>query len=119
MLKKIFITIAVFAVVFTAVFGASALADDSVALPHPIAPESKCPPTGCANESCHGFDNVPVPDGVSEMDCPEATCSSVECHAWDSLTTRYYQPSDMSLNLWIMAPVALIVGLVVIVRKMK
>ena len=49
----------------------------------------------------------PVPSG----------CASVECHAWDTLATRYYQASDASLNLWVLAPVALVVGLVLIVRK--
>ena len=47
----------------------------------------------------------------------EAGCASVECHAWDSLTTRYHQASDASLNLWLLAPAALVVGLVLIVRK--
>ena len=67
--------------------------------------------------SCHGFDDVPEPDGVHEMTCPEASCASTECHAWDTLATRYYQASDASLNLWVLAPVALVVGLVLIVRK--
>lgn len=48
---------------------------------------------------------------------PEASCASTECHAWDTLATRYYQASDASLNLWVLAPVALVVGLVLIVRK--
>ena len=62
----------------------------------------------------HGFDNVPEPDGAHEMTCPEASCADVACHAWDSLTTRYHQASDASLNLWILAPVALVVGLVLL-----
>lgn len=76
-----------------------------------------CPAVGCASGSCHGFDDVPEPDGVHEMTCPEASCASTECHAWDTLATRYYQASDASLNLWVLAPVALVVGLVLIVRK--
>lgn len=44
-------------------------------------------------------------DGIHEMNCPEASCSSVECHAWDTLTSRYHQASDASLNLWILAPI--------------
>ena len=54
---------------------------------------------------------------MHEMTCPEASCASTECHAWNSLTTRYRQASDASLNLWVLAPVALVVGLVLIVRK--
>lgn len=83
----------------------------------PIGPDSPCPAAGCASGSCHGFDDVPSPDGVHEMSCPEASCASVECHAWDALTTRYRQASDASLNLWVLAPAALVVGLVLIVRK--
>lgn len=84
----------------------------------PVEASSPCPAVGCASGSCHGFDNVPEPDGSTEMRCPEVSCSSVECHAWDTLSTRYYQASDASLNLWILAPVALVAGLVLIVRKM-
>ena len=53
------------------------------------------------------------------MTCPEAACSSTECHAWDSLTNRYHQASDASLNLWILAPVVLVVGLVLLVKKVR
>ena len=55
---------------------------------------------------------MPEPDGVHEMSCPESSCSSVECHAWDSLVGRYRQASDASLNVWVLMPVALAVGLV-------
>lgn len=77
----------------------------------PITAESACPAAGCASGSCHGYEAIPRPDGVSEMLCPEAGCTSVECHAWDSLTGRYHQASDMSLNVWILMPVALVLGL--------
>ena len=68
---------------------------------------------------CHGFDAVPEPDGVHEMSCPEASCASVECHAWDSLVGRYRQASDASLNVWILMPVALVVGLVLLVKALS
>ena len=52
------------------------------------------------------------------MMCPEAGCTSVECHGWDSLIGRYHQASDMSLNVWILMPVALVLGLWLLVRRM-
>ena len=118
MIRKTLVTLAAFLLVGAAVFGAGALADPSVGPPRAIAEDSPCPATSCASGSCHGFDDVPEPDGETEMSCPEASCASVECHAWDALATRYYQPSDMSLNLWVLAPVALVVGLVLLVKKM-
>ena len=118
MLRKLLITLAAFAVVGAAVFGAGAVAEPATGL-RPIEADSPCPAAGCASGTCHGFDDVPEPDGVHEMACPEASCASVECHAWDSLATRYRQASDASLNLWILAPVALVVGLVLIVRKVR
>ena len=118
MVKKTLVTLAAFLLVGAAVFGAGALADPSVGLPQAIAADSPCPATSGASGSCHGFDDVPGPDGATEMKCPEASCASVECHAWDTLADRYYQPSDMSLNLWVLAPVALVVGLVLLVKKM-
>lgn len=84
----------------------------------PIAADSLCPAAGCASGLCHGFDAVPEPDGVHEMMCPEAGCTSVECHGWDSLIGRYHQASDMSLNVWILMPVALVLGLWLLVRRM-
>lgn len=118
MMRKILLAVLAFAVVGACVFGAGALADPSVRLPQAIAEDSPCPATACASGACHGFGDVPEPDGVHEMACPEATCASAECHAWDTLATRYYQPSDMSLNLWVLAPVVLVVGLVLLVKKM-
>lgn len=86
---------------------------------HVIDDTSPCPVTGCVSGECHGFDNVPAPDGIDEMICPEAGCASTECHAWDSLLDRYKQASDASLNLWIMMPVALVVALLVLVRVLS
>ena len=37
----------------------------------------------------------------------------------DSLVGRYHQASDASLNVWILAPVVLVVALVLIVRKVR
>lgn len=119
MMRKTILALAAFLLTGFCVFAAGALADPSVGLPQIVSVDSPCPAVGCASGTCHGFDNVPEPDGVTEMRCPEATCASVECHAWDTLVTRYHQASDASLNLWILAPVALVVGLVLIVRKVR
>lgn len=118
-MKKALVTLAVFALVGCCVYFAGAAADPSVGLPRTIDAESPCPATGCVSGVCHGFEDVPEPDGIHEMACPEASCASVECHAWDALTTRYYQPSDASLNLWLVLPVVLVVGAVLLVKKVK
>ena len=118
MIRKFAITLAAFALVCACALGAGALAEPATAV-LPIGEGSACPAAGCASGECHGFDAVPEPDGVHEMSCPEASCASVECHAWDSLVGRYHQASDASLNVWILAPVALVVGLVLIVRKVR
>jgi hypothetical protein len=114
--RKLALTLLAFALAGGLVLAAGVAAEPATGV-HAVMAESPCPVTGCANGACHGFDDVPEPDGITEMTCPEAGCASVECHAWDSLTTRYHQASDASLNLWLLAPVALVVGLVLIVRK--
>ncbi|MCI8468010.1 MAG: hypothetical protein HFJ75_00630 [Eggerthellaceae bacterium] len=120
MVKKLLITFAALALVGACVLGAGALAQPGVApLPVPIEESSPCPATGCASGTCHGFDDVPEPDGIHEMTCPEAGCASVECHAWDTLRGRYHQASDASLNLWILMPVALVIALALVVRKVR
>ncbi len=117
-MKKAFITIGVFALFAVLVVVAGIVADPTTAV-HAIAPDSPCPVTGCASGECHGFDNVPQPDGIHEMVCPEAGCASTECHAWDSLIGRYHQASDASLNVWILMPVALVIGLIVMMRALS
>ena len=94
------------------------MAKPSPSPPQAITVDSPCPAVGCASGECHGLDDVPAPDGIHEMNCPEVSCSSVECHAWDTLATRYRQASDASLNLWVLAPVVLVVALVLLVRKL-
>ena len=116
MVRKLALTLLAFALAGGLGLAAGVAAEPATGV-HAVTAESPCPVAGCASGVCHGFDDVPEPDGVAEMTCPEAGCASVECHAWDSLTTRYHQASDASLNLWLLAPVALVVGLVLIVRK--
>ena len=103
-------------VIAVAVVGFAAVPSSAI---QPIAADSPCPAAGCASGVCHGFDAVPESDGVHEMMCPEAGCASVECHGWDSLIGRYHQASDMSLNLWILMPVALVLGLWVVSRRLS
>lgn len=99
------------------VFGAATLTNPSVGLPQAIAQDSPCPATGCASGTCHGYENVPEPDGVHAMVCPEAGCTSTECHAWDQLRSGYRQASDASLNLWILVPILTMAALAALVRK--
>lgn len=108
--RKRLMAVAIVGAVFAGVAGVGfALAPDSGV--HPLTAEAVCPVAGCASVMCHGYDAVPEPDGHSEMRCPEAGCASVECHGSDTLTGRYHQASDMSLNLWILMPVTLVLGL--------
>ena len=116
MFKKLLVTLVAFLLAGACVLAAGAAAEPATGV-RPIEAEAPGPAVGGAAGSGHGFDDVPEPDGVHEMTCPEASCASTECHAWDTLATRYYQASDASLNLWVLAPVALVVGLVLIVRK--
>ncbi|MBC2889860.1 hypothetical protein [Gordonibacter massiliensis (ex Traore et al. 2017)] len=118
MARKLVFALAAFLLVGACVFAAGSALDPSVDLPQAIAADSPCPAVGCASGECHGFDDVPDPDGVHELSCPKASCSSVDCHAWDTLATRYHQASDASLNLWVLAPVVLVLALVLLVRKM-
>lgn len=113
--KKLLAVLALLAAIAAVIAVGFALAPDSAI--RPIAADSPCPVVGCVSGSCHGFDDMPEPDGVHEMTCPEASCASVECHGWETLGSRYHQASDASLNLWILMPVVLVVALVGITRK--
>lgn len=83
----------------------------------PLTAEAPCPAVGCASGVCHDFATVPAPDGAHELSCPEASCSSSACHGWNTLTTRYHQASDMSLNAWILGPTVLVLGLWLLIRR--
>lgn len=112
--KKALLTLAVFLLMGVCALGVGfALEPDSAV--RPITADSPCPVAGCASGSCHGFGDVPEPDGVTEMTCPEIGCASVGCHAWDTLQGRYKQASDASMNIWILAPVVLVVALVALI----
>ena len=115
-MRRKLIAAVVVAAVFIVVAAAGFAASSGSGL-RPIAADSPCPAAGCASGECHGFGAVPEPDGVHEMVCPEAGCASVECHAWESLTGRYHQASDASLNMWILMPTVLVLGLWLLVRR--
>lgn len=117
-MKKTLITVVTFAVAIVLVCIAGFAIEPASSI-QSIQPDSPCPVTGCASGQCHGYTDVPEPDGIHEMICPEAGCASTECHAWDTLTGRYHQASDASLNLWILMPVILVIALVFIVRALS
>lgn len=116
MARKLVATAAVFLVLAACVFGAGRLVVGETSAVVRITDQTSCPVSGCASGACHGFDNVPEPDGVAELLCPEAGCASAECHAWDTLLDRYHRASSFSLNLWVLAP-ALLVALCVVVFR--
>lgn len=116
-MKKTFLALMIFALAAAGAFAAVSQIDGSVTVPEAITRDSACPVVQCADGACHGFDNVPEPDGIHDLVCPKASCASAECHAWDSLLGRYRQASDVSLNLWILMPVAAVVGLVCLLKK--
>ncbi|MDO4291318.1 MAG: hypothetical protein Q4C41_08850 [Eggerthellaceae bacterium] len=105
-MRKVALTVAVLAAACAVVLGVGFAVEPESGV-RAIEPSSPCPATACASGACHGFADVPQPDGVHEMTCPEAGCASVECHAWESLVGRYHQASDASLNLWLLMPAAL------------
>lgn len=111
-----------FASVLTAccVFGVCWVANpSSVSTPQPIEALSPCPATSCASGACHGYDNVPMPDGIHEMTCPESGCSSVECHAFDTLVNGYRNASDASITAWVVMPVVIVVALVLLLKRVR
>jgi hypothetical protein len=121
--KKLIITVAAFAVVAILVFAAGmAAAPGEVGAPQAITAATPCPVAACTQPDggCHAGAEAPQPDGTFEMACPKVDgCTNASCHAWDSLTNHYNKPIDASLNLWILTPVVVVVGLVLLVLKMK
>jgi hypothetical protein len=120
-MKKLILTFVVFVVVAILVFmtGMAASPED-VALPERITEVTPCPIAGCAqiNGSCHAASPAPDPDGTFDMLCPVRTgCADTSCHAWDRIGNTHSKPIDAAMNLWILAPVVLIVLLVMVVRK--
>lgn len=118
-MKKLLILLGTFLLLGVLVWSAAKFANPSVSFPQAIDESSPCPATMCASGVCHGFDNVPIPDGVHEMECPESGCASLECHAWDALSSRYHRTSDMSLNLWILLPALLVGGFTILLLRKR
>lgn len=117
MIRKFILTLAVFASLCVAVFAVGILSNSTVAVPRAIQADSACPVAGCASGECHDYSQVPVPDGTFELSCPETGCASSDCHAWESLFSAYRTPSDASLNVWILAPAVLLLGLWALLKK--
>ncbi|MDR1184304.1 MAG: hypothetical protein LBK67_05860 [Coriobacteriales bacterium] len=121
MLRKLLLALLAFGLVGALTFLVGwAVGQPTTALPERITAATVCPVAGCAQaDSCHAATPAPVPDGSFEMLCPRTEgCADVECHAWDRIETTRGRPSDASLNLWILAPVVLVVGLVLLIRKL-
>jgi hypothetical protein len=121
--RKLLIVLFAFVVVGTLVFAAGGLASPATGLPVAVTPATPCPVAGCTqvDGGCHAAGPAPVPDGSFEMVCPHVIgCSDAGCHAWDRIESASLRsrPSDASLNLWIIVPVVLVVGLVALVRKL-
>jgi hypothetical protein len=120
--KKLIITSAAFALVGVLTFFTGWLSDQqSIALPQQINAETPCPVAGCAQPdgACHAADEPPAPDGSFDMQCPRIKgCADAQCHAWDRIDATRGKPSDASMNLWIIAPVALVLILVAFVKKL-
>jgi len=123
MFKKLIVTLVVFGLFGALTYGVGLLAaPDKVALPAAITSDTLCPVAACTQPdgACHKAQDAPIPNGSFTMICPKIeNCSDTTCHAWDRLTTHYNKPSDISLNLWVLAPVVVTVCLVLLVRKMR
>jgi hypothetical protein len=117
-MRKVLLTLAALLLVGLVTFAAGMAATDGSIAPAAITEDSACPATRCASGSCHGYDDVPEPDGIHELACPERDCSSVECHAWDQIASGRHKASDASLNLWILAPSLLVGCLVMLMRRL-
>ncbi len=119
-MRQIFAYAALFAAACLLSFFAADVALDAVSAPAGITAESECPVVqGCATGQCHGFDNVPAPDGIHEMKCPEDGCASVDCHAWSALSDGYRRASGVSLMVWLLVPAMFACIAIVMVRKSR
>ena len=63
MFKKLLVTLVAFLLAGACVLAAGAAAEPATGV-RPIEADSPCPAVGCASGSCHGFDDVPEPDGI-------------------------------------------------------
>ncbi|MDR1422539.1 MAG: hypothetical protein LBI64_06730 [Coriobacteriales bacterium] len=121
--KKFILTLVVFVAVGALVFVTSwAFNTQGIALPAPITEETLCPVAGCTqpDKGCHAAQAAPEPDGSFTMICPRVKgCADSTCHAWERIDAPRSKPSDASMNLWILAPVILVLGLMGLTRKLS
>ena len=78
-MKKIAVTAAVFLLAAVCSVGAVMLVQPEALSVRPITETSPCPVVGCASGSCHGFDDVPEPDGVHEK---------LPAHRWSAMVGK-------------------------------
>ncbi|MDR1422259.1 MAG: hypothetical protein LBI64_05275 [Coriobacteriales bacterium] len=123
MARRLILTVIVFLLVGVVVFAVTRLGGgDVVALPQRIAVDTTCPVAGCMQPdgACHAAGPYPTPDGNFLMNCPRVVgCTDTNCHAWDRIEGMRSKPSEASMNLWILAPVLLVVALVAMVYAME
>ncbi|MDR0500036.1 MAG: hypothetical protein LBG97_02155 [Coriobacteriales bacterium] len=121
LLKSLVATSALCIILAFAIFGVAwAGSKDDIALPEPILPETLCPVAKCTQPdgSCHASAAAPEPDGSFAMICPKVSCSEYSCHAWERVSSSS-KPSDAAMNLWIITPVVLVLGLIILVKKVR
>lgn len=121
MFNKAIILAFTFCLLGLSIFAAATFAaPEQVAAPELISPSTPCPVVGCTQPegACHAAAAAPVPDGSFAMTCPKVQgCSDTNCHGWEKIGSSSSMPQDMSMNLWIVTPVVIVLGLVLLVRK--
>jgi hypothetical protein len=119
--RRLAITAFAFAAMAAIVLGAGlALSPQAAGLPEAITAASACPVAGCTQPdgACHTSGPYPQPDGSFTMVCPHVKgCAEASCHAFERIALAGH-PSDASLNLWIILPTLLALGLVLLVRRL-
>ena len=68
-MRKLLMTLAVFALAGGLVLAAGKAVEPATGV-QAVTAESPCPVAACASGACHGFDDVPEPDGVARDDVP-------------------------------------------------
>ena len=119
MVRKLAVTLAAFALVCACVLGAGALAEPATAL-RPVEAASPCPAAGLRVGGVPRLRRrVPGPTAPTRCGARRRRArawSATRGTRWWAATAR---PSDASLNVWVLMPVALAVGLVLVVKALS